>query len=211
MKMKLFVLSSMIMLTSLLLYGCSNNEPEQAESEQVILRLGHYAALNHPANEAALQFAENVKERTNSKVIVEIFGDGQLGTPPEMLEQNIIGSIDMSLPTQGALDKYSKKYATVMLPFVFDDYDHAHRTLDGDFNDWVEDDLSKQGLVLLANWEYGFRNITNNIRPIVNPDDMIGLRLRTPPEMQLQLAMESLGSNVTKIAFLRFIYHYNKA
>lgn len=183
--------------------GCISeaNNQEVTNSDILVLRFGHYAAADHPANQAAILFAEKVKERTEGKIIIEIFSDGQLGTPPEVLEQNIIGSIDMNLPTQGGLDKYSKKFATVMLPFVFDDYEHAHRVLDGEFVDWVKDDLDKQGLVMLSNWEYGFRNITNNILPIINPEDLVGLRLRTPPEMQLQLAMESLGANVTKIAY----------
>ncbi|PKM67391.1 MAG: C4-dicarboxylate ABC transporter substrate-binding protein [Firmicutes bacterium HGW-Firmicutes-2] len=192
-----------VILIITILAGCSKQlveEPDMTE-EVIVLRFGHYAIEDHPANTAAALFAENVEKRTNGKVIVEIFADGQLGTPPEMLEQNIIGSIDMSLPTQGALDKYSKKFATVMLPFVFDNHKHAYRVLDGEFIGWVKDDLDKQGLIMLANWEYGFRNITNNTRPIVTPDDIVGLRLRTPPEMQLQLAMESLGANVTKIAF----------
>ena len=192
-----------VILVITILAGCSRQSTDETHmtEEVIVLRFGHYAVEDHPANTAAALFAENVEKRTNGKVIVEIFADGQLGTPPEMLEQNIIGSIDMSLPTQGALDKYSKKFATVMLPFVFDNYKHAYRVLDGEFIEWVEDDLDKQGLIMLANWEYGFRNITNNTRPIVTPDDIVGLRLRTPPEMQLQLAMESLGANVTKIAF----------
>lgn len=199
---RLYILNMILLLT----FGTVACQPtqtvnDQQQDETIVLRLGHYAVEDHPANDAAIQFAKGVEERTAGHVKIEIFSDGQLGTPPEMLEQNIIGSIDMSLPTQGALDKYSKKFATVMLPFAFEDYDHAYRVLDGEFLEWVEEDLDQQGLVLLSNWEYGFRNITNNVRPIVHPDDMVGLRLRTPPEMQLQLAMESLGANVTKIAF----------
>lgn len=195
------VFISIVMGLCMFLAGCNGEEQPNKSGEKVVLRLGHHAIEGHPAHEASLQFAQNVFDRTDGDVVIEVFAEGQLGTPPEMLEQNIIGSIDMSLPTQGALDKYSKKFAVVMLPFVFDSYEHAYRTLDGEFVNWVEEDLDKQGLVMLANWDYGFRNITNNVRPIVNPDDVIGMKLRTPPEIQLELVMESLGANVTKIAF----------
>ena len=67
--------------------------------------------------------------------------------------------------------------------------------------EWAAPDLEKQGLVFLANWEWGFRNLTNNVRPINVPDDVKGLKIRTPPEIQLQATMEALGGNVTKIAF----------
>jgi TRAP-type C4-dicarboxylate transport system substrate-binding protein len=54
---------------------------------------------------------------------------------------------------------------------------------------------------MLANWEYGFRNITNSEHPINTPDDVKGLKLRTPPELQIVAAMEGLGAATTQIAF----------
>jgi tripartite ATP-independent transporter DctP family solute receptor len=107
----------------------------------------------------------------------------------------------MGLPTQGALDKYSKRFGVVMLPFVYDDAAHAYRVLDGPFMKWAGPDIEKQGMVHLSNWEWGFRNITNNKRAINAPDDMKGLKMRVPPEIQLQATMEALGAVTTKIAF----------
>ena len=172
-----------------------------AAQNVVNMKLGHYAPMSHPGHEAAKMFADNVAKKTNGSVKIAVFPDNQLGSPPEMLEQNILGTIDMSMPTQGALDKYSKKFAVVMLPFVFRDANHAFKVLDGPFIQWAAPDLEKQGLVFIANWDWGFRNLTNNVRPINAPDDVKGLKIRTPPEIQLQAAMEALGGNVTKIAF----------
>ena len=198
-----------------------------AEMEVIEMRFGHYAAAGHPGDLAAQQFAERVEERTNGAIRVEVFPNNELGSPPELLEQNILGAIDMSLPTQGALDKYNKKFAVVMLPFVFRDYDHAYAVLDGPFMDWVAPELEDEGLVFLSNWEWGFRNLTNRVRPVNTPADVEGLKVRTPPEIQLEAAMEALGANVQKIAFpelpqalqqgvvdgqenpLSVIYHFN--
>lgn len=203
---KLFLVSCWLLIISFIFVGCDlkteSREKYTTEPNKVIeMKLGHYAAEDHPGNIAAEKFAEAVETRTKGSIKVTVFPDNQLGSPPEMLEQNIVGAIDMSLPTQGALDKYSKKFSTVMIPFAFKDYDHAYKVLDGPFKEWVEEDLEKQGLIFLSNWEYGFRNITNNLRPINTPVDVEGMRLRTPPEIQLQSAMEALGANVTKIAF----------
>jgi TRAP-type C4-dicarboxylate transport system substrate-binding protein len=77
-----------------------------------------------------------------------------------------MGAIDMSLPSQGALDKYEKAFSVVMLPFVYKSYQHAWKVLDGPFMDWVAPKLENQGLVFLSNWEWGFRNVTNNKRPV---------------------------------------------
>jgi len=107
----------------------------------------------------------------------------------------------LTLPTQGALDKFVKAFSVVMLPFMYDDYDHVYRTLDGPSMDWFSPLADKEGFVVLSNWEWGFRNLTNSKRPILKPDDVKGLKIRTPPEIQLQAAMEALGGVVTKIAF----------
>lgn len=170
-------------------------------AQAVTLKLGHYAEIDHPGNIAAMQMAERVEERTNGEVTIQLFPANQLGAPDEVLEQNVLGAIDMSLPTQGHLDKYSKKFATVMTPFAFRDRSHVYEVLDGPFMEWAAPDLEAQGLVYLANWDWGFRNITNGVRPINTPEDVKGLKLRTPPEVQLQSAMSALGANVTQMAF----------
>jgi len=167
----------------------------------MVLKLGHYANADHAGNKAAQMFAEGVSKRTNGELTVEIYPNNELGNPPEVLEQNVLGVIDMSLPTQGQLAKYSKKFGCVMLPFAYDGYDHAYKVLDGPFIDWAGKDLEDAGLVFLANWEWGFRNLTNSVRPINSPDDVKGLKIRTPPELSNQSAMEALGATVQTIQF----------
>jgi tripartite ATP-independent transporter DctP family solute receptor len=172
-----------------------------APAKALELKFGHYAAETHPGHKAAVMFAEAVQKRTKGQITTRIYPANQLGSPPEVLEQNRLGVIDMSLPTQGALDKYVKAFAVVMLPFVYDGYAHAYRVLDGPFMDWVAPTLEKENLIFLSNWEWGFRNITNNVRPVKSPADVKGLKIRVPPEIQLQAAMEACGAVVTKIAF----------
>lgn len=181
-------------------------EEVSAEPIEVIeIKLAHYAEIGHPADLAANDFAAKVLERTKGAVKIVVYPANALGSPDEVLEQNILGTVDMSLPTQGHLSKYSQKFATVMLPFVFDSAEHAYKVLDGPFMEWAAPDLEAQGLIFLSNWDWGFRNITNNLRPINTPEDVAGLKLRTPPEIQLQAAMEALGANVTQIAFSELI------
>ncbi|WP_027135620.1 TRAP transporter substrate-binding protein [Geminicoccus roseus] len=172
-----------------------------ALAQDVTLRLAHFAADTHPAQAAAQQFADRVAARTDGAIAVEIYPANELGSPPEQLEQTVLGAVEMSLPTQGALDKYEKAFGTVMTPFAFSSYEQAHQVLDGPFTDWAAPKLEEQGLVMLANWEYGFRNITNSKKPIESPADVEGLKLRTPPELQIVAAMEGLGATTTQIAF----------
>lgn len=168
---------------------------------KMVLKMGHYANAEHAGNQAAKMFAGGVATRTNGEITIEIYPNNELGNPPEVLEQNVLGVIDMSLPTQGQLAKYSKKFGCVMLPFAYEGYDHAYRVLDGPFLKWAEKDLDAAGLVYLSNWEWGFRNMTNSVRPINTPDDAKGLKIRTPPELSIQSAMEALGATVQTIQF----------
>ncbi len=165
------------------------------------MRFAHFAAEDHPANIAAKQFAERVESRTNGAIKINIFPNNVLGGPPEQAQQIKLGTIDMGLPTQGQLDKYDTAFAAVMLPFIWDSPQHAFRVLDGPAMDWLAPLAEKQGFILLRNWEYGFRNVTNTVRPINTPDDVKGLKLRTPPELQIQASMEALGATVQAIAF----------
>ena len=165
------------------------------------LRWAHFAQEDHPANTAAKQFASSVEARTGGEIKINIFPNNVLGGPPEQAQQIKLGTIDMGLPTQGQLDKYDTAFAAVMLPFVFDSPEHVFRVLDGPAMAWLAPLAEKQGFILLHNWEYGFRNVTNSVRPIHTPDDMKGLKLRTPPELQIQASMEALGAVVQAIAF----------
>jgi len=168
---------------------------------QVQMKFAHFVEESHPGHLAAKQFAARVAERTQGQVKIAIYPNNTLGAPPEQAEQVKLGVIDMGLPTQGQLDKYVKAFSVVMLPFMYEDYEHAYRVLDGPAYDWLAPQAEKAGFVVLANWEYGFRNFTNNKRPILKPEDVKGLKIRVPPEIQLQAAMEAMGGIVTKIAF----------
>ena len=192
----ILVVLVMVAAFSLSLMGWS-----KAEAQVLQLRFGHFAEETHPGNVAAKQFAAKVEERTKGQIKIAIYPNNVLGSPPEQTEQVRLGVLDIMLPTQGQLDKYVKAFSVVMLPFAYDDYDHAHRTLDGPSMGWFSPLAEKEGFIVLSNWEWGFRNITNSKRPILKPEDMKGLKLRVPPEIQLQAAMEALGGVVTKIAF----------
>jgi tripartite ATP-independent transporter DctP family solute receptor len=175
--------------------------PYIARAAVTTLRFAHFADENHPANIAAKQFAANVEKRTNGALKIAIFPNNQLGGPPEQAQQIKLGTIDMGLPTQGQLDKYDKAFAAMELPFIFNGPEEAFPILDGPTMDWFRPLAEKQGFVLLRNWEYGFRNLTNSVHPINSPDDVKGLKIRTPPELQIQASMEALGAVVQAIAF----------
>jgi tripartite ATP-independent transporter DctP family solute receptor len=172
-----------------------------AQAQTIEMKLAHYAAESHPGNLASKMFAAGVEKRTQGKIKIALYPDNALGSPPAVLEQSIRGSVDMALPTQGQLGLHIKKFNCVMLPFIFDTYTHADKVVDGSFVAWVVPELERIGLIFLANWEWGFRNLTNSKRPVNTPSDVRGLMVRTPPGLPYRAAMEALGAVVATVDF----------
>ena len=167
----------------------------------ITMRFAHFGATDHPSNIAAQQFGQRVHDRTNGAVRITVYPNNALGDPAQQMAQIKSGIVDIGLPTQGQLDKYQKAFAAVPLPFLFDSRDQAFKVLDGPVMDWLAPLAEAEGFMTLRNWDYGFRNLTNNKRPVNGPDDVKGLKVRTPPEIQIASAMEAAGAIVTAISF----------
>ncbi len=171
----------------------------------VELKLGHFASDTHPCGIAAMQLKANVEKRTNGEVKISLFGNNALGSPPEVLEQVLLGAVDMSLSGQDQLAKHLPFYDVISTPFAFKDYAMADRIIDGDFKAWAEPELAKKNLVHLSDWEWGFRQLTNSKKPVATPADLKGMKIRTPPAFAYQAFVEAAGGNAVTIAFSELV------
>ena len=168
----------------------------------ITLRFAHFAQEDHPANIGAKQFASRVEARTGGAIKINIFPNNALGDPPEQAQQIRSAPLTWVCRPRANSTNYEKAFAAVPLPFIFDSPAHVFRVLDGPAMIWLAPLAEKQGFIILRNWEYGFRNLTNSVRPINTPDDVKGLKIRTPPELQIQASMEALGGVVTRFRSL---------
>ena len=171
----------------------------------VELKLGHFASDTHPCGIAAKDFKANVEKRTNGEVKIALYGNNVLGSPPEVLEQVLLGAVDMSLSGQDQLAKHLPFYDVISTPFAFKDYATADKIIDGDFKAWAGPELLKKNLVHLSDWEWGFRQLTNSKKPILTPADMKGMKIRTPPAFAYQAFVEAAGGNAQTIAFAELV------
>lgn len=179
-----------------LAFGFAITAPRAAE-----YKLTHSADVQHPNHLAAEEMVKRIDERTNGQVKIKMFPNNALGAPPETTEQVRLGVIEFAILSPTQLDKYNRAFGVVFIPYQFDDFAHAHKTLDQTAASWLQDMHRKIGFVHIANFEWGFRSITNSKRPINTPDDVKGLKLRVPPEIQIKAAMEALGAVTHTIAF----------
>jgi tripartite ATP-independent transporter DctP family solute receptor len=144
---------------------------------------------------------KRVAERTNGQVKIAIFPNNALGSPVEAAQQTRLGAIDMMMLNPANIEALSKTIGVINIPYQFDSYEHAHKTLDVTGRDWIAEQLKAAGFTWIANLEWGFRAVTNSRRPINQPADVQGLKIRVPPELAIKAAFEALGASTQTIAF----------
>jgi TRAP-type transport system periplasmic protein len=167
----------------------------------VELKLTHPADLSHPVHLEADKMVRRIAERTNGAVKITLFPNNALGSPVETAQQTRLGAIDMILMNPANIESISKSVGVINIPYQFDSYAHAHRTLDVTARDWISKQLSSAGFAWIANFEWGFRALSNSRRPVNTPDDVKGLKIRVPPELAIKAAFEALGANTQTVAF----------
>jgi tripartite ATP-independent transporter DctP family solute receptor len=167
----------------------------------VDLRLTHPADVSHPVHLEAEKMAVRIAERTGGAVKITIFPNNALGSPVETAQQTRLGAIDMILMNPANIEAISKTIGVINIPYQFDGYEHAHRTLDVTARPWIEQQLATAGFSWIANFEWGFRALSNSRRPVNTPEDVSGMKIRVPPELAIKAAFEALGANTQTVAF----------
>ncbi len=141
-----------------------------------------FAAANskgHPQVTGMEKFAELVKEKSGGQINVKLFPGGVLGSDPQTLSGLQGGVVEMTVMNAGILSSTVKAFEAVDLPFLFNSGEEADKVMDGPFGTNLMKRLPDTGLVGLAYWELGFRNLTNNRHPVAKLEDIAGLKIRT--------------------------------
>ncbi len=144
---------------------------------------------------AADRFADLVKERSNGRIVINVYPDSQLGTDREITEQMQLGDIDFNAPFTGVLPAFVPQTQLFDLPFAFADSEAAYDAMHGAVGEILNPYLLEQGLRVLGYWDGGFKHITNNIRPIRTPADIAGMRIRVSQSPLLISQFEALGAS----------------
>ncbi len=168
---------------------------------QQVMRLSHNAAPGNPKAEASLKFAELVAQKTDGRVKVEVGGSALFGDDVESLTNMRLGTLAFSANSQGSTAGVVPQFAALGLPFLFKDLPHAYKVVDGPVGEELDKLAKAKGLVLLALWDNGIRNVSNNKRPITRPEDLEGIKLRTPPDPMTLDIFKALGANPAPLAF----------
>ncbi|MCP1314495.1 MULTISPECIES: TRAP transporter substrate-binding protein [unclassified Halomonas] len=143
------------------------------------IRLGHVGGPGSLFEITANRFAELANERLEGVAEVSVYGNSQLGGDESMLRRLRLGSLDLTIPST-VMSSENEQFALFEMPYLIEDREHMKRVRDEVVHGPLADAAEARGFHILGVWENGFRQITNNVRPINVPQDLEGIKLRTP-------------------------------
>ena len=143
----------------------------------------------------ALQFmADYLNANSNGTIEATAFFDTALGDATSMVQGLQQGTVDIGVSGTSYFTGLVPEITVFELPFLFSSVDEARVAIEGPAKDAIFEKLSGVGLVGLSIWENGFRELTNNVRPVTTPDDMQGIKMRVLPN-EIQVATwEAMGA-----------------
>jgi len=171
--------------------------PVRAQPLEV--KFGHVGGPGSLFEVSANEFAKRANAKLGNKAKVVVYGSSQLGSDKAMLQKLKLGTLDMALPST-VMSSESDLFGLFEMPYLVKDRAHMKRIEKKLFWSKLEPSVEAKGLKIIAVWENGFRQITNNVRPIVVPADLKGIKLRTPKGEWRVKMFKAYGANPSPMA-----------
>jgi tripartite ATP-independent transporter DctP family solute receptor len=172
-----------------------------AASAQTVLKLGYATAASSHYGVGSTVFCDDIEKGTQGRYKCQQFPASALGGEREMIEAVQLGTLDLVNTSTGPVGNFVPEVKIVDIPFLFRDYDHARKVMDGPIGQDILTKFPSKGLVALAWTENGFRHMTNNKHPIIKPTDASGLKMRTMENKVHMDGYKTFGIQPTPMAF----------
>jgi tripartite ATP-independent transporter DctP family solute receptor len=165
------------------------------------IKIGYALAEESHYGAGAKAFEESLKNSLGDQFTFRHFPSSGLGGEREVLEGLQLGTVEMTIASDGTLSNFVPEVGVLGIPFLLRDKDHARAVLDGEIGDEMLAKFENAGLHALAWGEQGFRHITSNRGPIETPADLEGLKIRTMENPVHIEAFRALGAAPTPMAW----------
>ena len=166
----------------------------------IVIKFSHVVAVDTPKGQAAEYFKKLVEERSHGAIKVEVYPNASLYDDREALEALSMNAIQMAAPSFSKFTSFVPQLELFDLPFLFNDVDHLHRVLNGEVGQKLLDMVGKKGLVGLAYWDNGFKELSAN-KPLIKPEDAAGLKFRIMSSKVLEAQFKALDANPQVLPF----------
>lgn len=172
----------------------------RAAAPEFTLKFANIMPVDHPMNTRMNEASKKISERTDGRVVIQVFPASQLGTDADMLSQVRSGALDLLAQTGLIAATLVPTAAITGVGFAFNDYGQVWKAVDGDLGKIIRDAFGKVNLVAFEKmWDNGFRQTTSLKAPIKSPDDLKGFKIRVPPAPLWTSLFTSLGASPTSI------------
>ncbi|WP_374665784.1 TRAP transporter substrate-binding protein [Ramlibacter sp.] len=172
-----------------------------AQAQTRTIKFANQNAKGHPIVMGMEKFAEIVEAKSGGKLKVNVFPGGALGSDQANVSSLQGGTLEMASMNSGIFASLVKDFAIYDFPFLFGNPKEADMVVDGPFGQGLHKKLEEKGLVGLAYYELGFRNLTNSKRPIAKVEDIAGLKLRVIPNPINVDWVKAVDANPTPLPF----------
>jgi TRAP-type transport system periplasmic protein len=171
-----------------------------ALAAKLTLKFGHVGKPGSLFEISAKEFARCANAALGDKGEVQVFGSSQLGKDKEMLQKLKLGQITFSLPSS-VMSSVADTFGVFEMPYIVKDRDHMRRIQEAMMDKVFQPAVAAKGYEIIGLMENGFRHITNNVRPINKPEELSGIKLRTPKGAWRVKMFKLYGANPTPMAF----------
>ncbi|MGI9544756.1 MAG: TRAP transporter substrate-binding protein [Cyclobacteriaceae bacterium] len=182
-------------LVLLVFAGCGQ------QSKVKTIKLAHGLDTTHPVHEAMVYMGEKLVEKSGGKMDIAVYPNQQLGTERQCLELLQIGTIGITKVSAGVMENFAPKMKVLGLPFIFRDKQHTFNVWDGEVGKEILEDGVKHRLKGLTYYDAGSRSFYTKDRPINQPDDLNGLKIRVMESVTAMAMVKSLGGSPTPISW----------
>jgi tripartite ATP-independent transporter DctP family solute receptor len=172
-----------------------------AAQAQTIVKVGYATTATSHYGVGTTVFCDDIEKGTQGRYKCQQFPSSALGGEREMIEAVQLGTLDIVNTSTGPVGNFVPEVKIVDIPFLFRDYAHARKVMDGPIGQDILTKFPAKGLVALAWTENGFRHMTNNKRSIVKPEDASGLKMRTMENKVHMEGYRAFGIQPTPMAF----------
>src|SRR5690242_19159413 len=167
----------------------------------IVIKFSHVVANDTPKGKGALKFKELAEKYTNGKVKIEVYPNSSLYKDKEEIEALQLGSVQMLGPSTAKFAPLgAKEFEALDLPWLFKDDATYDKAMKGEIGTWLFKKLEPKGITGLAYWDNGFHMVSAN-RPLLNPPDFQGLKVRISGSKIADRYFRDLGSIPQILAF----------
>ena len=162
------------------------------------------AAEVHPNDYPTVMYLKRcgdiLSQRTNGKYNIKIFGNSQLGSENDTIEQVKIGAIDLTRVSSAGFNNIIPESSVPLMPFLFRDMDHFRKAMYGAPGDKLLATFEKHGFIGLAALEAGTRSIYSK-KPVRTLADVKGMKIRVQQSDLWVDTMKAMGASPTPIPY----------